>query len=201
MRVRTAVLTVAWSGVAFAGAHVARAQEATSANLPDQFQTGEMIQIQKSKKKRGESNSQTLATASKQNTAPTAEQTPPAEELPPLIVPSAEKKGEATPVPAAIGSSQTPPRPIEQSVAPQESPPTIASVARKPRPKKRRPPHLESEVAAVSAPVPMSLSVAQSMAISAPSLQYTYEAKRRNLTGSGVCVVTIDTATGSVADA
>ena len=201
MRVRTAVLAVAWSGVALAGAHVARAQEATSANLPDQFQTGEMIQIQKSKKNRAQSNSQTLATASKQNTAPIAEHTPPAEALPPLIVPSAEKKGEATPVPAAMASSQTPPHPIQQSVAPEESPPTIAPVAKKSRPKKRPPPDLESEVAAVSAPVPMSLSVAQSMAISAPLPEYNYEAKRRNLTGSGVCVVTVDTATGSVADA
>ena len=39
------------------------------------------------------------------------------------------------------------------------------------------------------------------MAISAPLPEYTYEAKRRNLAGSGVCVVTVDTATGTVTDA
>ena len=33
-------------------AHLMQAQEATSANLPDQFQTGEMIQIHKPKKRR-----------------------------------------------------------------------------------------------------------------------------------------------------
>ena len=45
---------VVCTGVCFAGAHLARAQEATSANLPDQFQTGEMIQIHKPKKKKAE---------------------------------------------------------------------------------------------------------------------------------------------------
>ena len=47
----------------------------------------------------------------------------------------------------------------------------------------------------------MSLSVAQSMAISAPLPEYPYEAKRRNLAGNGVCVVTVDVATGRVSDA
>ena len=39
------------------------------------------------------------------------------------------------------------------------------------------------------------------MAISAPLPDYTYEVKRRNLTGNGVCVVTVDAATGRVTDA
>ena len=76
-------------------------------------------------------------------------------------------------------------------------------VEKKPRPKKRarlRPP-VRSEAASIPAPVPMSLSVAQSMAINAPLPDYPYEAKRRNLSGSGVCVVTVDTATGRVTDA
>src|SRR5439155_1290509 len=50
MRVRRAVLTVAWTGVAVAGGELARAQEATSANLPDQFQTGEMLQIRRGRR-------------------------------------------------------------------------------------------------------------------------------------------------------
>jgi periplasmic protein TonB len=198
MRVRRAVLTVAWTGVALAGAPLARTQEATSANLPDQFQTGEMIQIQKSKKKKA--NSQNPATTPNQNTAPVPDQPLAAEELPPLIVPSAEKKSEATPVPATMASiAPPPPHPVEQPVSPEESPPAIAPI-RKPRPKKRAPPYTESEVAGVSEPVPMSLSVAQSMAISAPLPEYPYEAKRRNLAGNGVCVVTVD-ATGRVTDA
>ena len=39
------------------------------------------------------------------------------------------------------------------------------------------------------------------MAITAPLPDYPYEAKRRNLTGSGICVVTVDTATGTVTNA
>jgi TonB family protein len=47
----------------------------------------------------------------------------------------------------------------------------------------------------------MSLSVAQSMAITAPLPGYPYEAKRRNLMGNGICIVTVDPATGRVTDA
>ena len=39
------------------------------------------------------------------------------------------------------------------------------------------------------------------MAISAPLPEYSYEAKRRNLTGSGICVVSVDPTTGRVTDA
>ena len=39
------------------------------------------------------------------------------------------------------------------------------------------------------------------MAITAPLPEYTYEMKRRNLSGSGVCLVTVDPATGTVTDA
>ena len=198
MRVRRAILTVACTGVSLTGAHLARAQEASSANLPDQFQPGEMIQIQKPKK--AGSNSQSLATAPKQNTAPVAEQPATSEELPPLIVPSVGIEGEATPVPAATASSQDLSHSLEQRVAPEGSPPAIAP-ARRPQSKKRPPRHVEQQMAGVSAPIPMSLSVAQAMAITAPLPEYPYEAKRRNLTGSGICVVTVDVATGRVTDA
>src|SRR4030095_10463731 len=67
---RGGALVVVCTGVCFAGAHLTQAQEATSASLPDQFQTGEMIQIQKPKKKKAESTSQIAATAPKQETAP-----------------------------------------------------------------------------------------------------------------------------------
>ena len=82
------------TGVCFAGAHLTQAQEATSASLPDQFQTGEMIQIHKPKKKKAEPTSQIAATAPKQDTAPVPEQTPVAEEAPTQIAPPEEKKAE-----------------------------------------------------------------------------------------------------------
>jgi TonB family protein len=39
------------------------------------------------------------------------------------------------------------------------------------------------------------------MAISAPLPEYPYQAKRRNLTGSGVCLVAVDPTTGTVTNA
>jgi len=42
---------------------------------------------------------------------------------------------------------------------------------------------------------------AKASAISAPRPDYPYEARSRKITGSGVCVVTVDAASGSVTDA
>ena len=39
------------------------------------------------------------------------------------------------------------------------------------------------------------------MAVSAPLPEYPYQAKRANITGSGVCVMTIDAGSGKVTDA
>jgi protein TonB len=200
MRSRGGVLVVVCSGVCFAGAHLSRAQEATSANLPGQFQTGEMIQIQKPKKK-AKPGSQTVATAPKQDTAAVPDQTPAAEETPTQIAPPEEKKAEPNRSIASMPPSQKPATPTEQAL-PAEEPAVVAVPAeRKARPRKRPRPAVQPEPASISAPVPMSLSVAQSMAITAPLPEYPYEAKRRNLTGSGICMVTVDTATGTVTNA
>jgi protein TonB len=193
MPARTVSVFVVCTGVCFAGARLAQAQEATSASLPEQFQTGEMIQIQKPKKKKAEPNSQTVATAPKQNTAP--EQTPPAPEEAPTQIAPEEKKTEPNRSNASTPPSQKP-------ATPAEEPAVVAVPAeRKPRPRKRPRPAVQPAQASISAPVPVSLSVAQSMAITAPLPDYPYEAKRRNLTGSGICVVTVDTATGTVTNA
>ena len=203
MPVRTVSVFVACTGVCFASAHLSPAQEATSANLPDQFQTGEMIQIQKpKKKKKAEPTSQIAATAPKQNTAPAPEQTPPAaQEVPTQIAPAEEKKAEPNPSTASMPPSQKSATPTEQA-APAEEPAVVAVPAeRKPRPRKRPRPAVQPAAPSISAPVPVSLSVAQSMAITAPLPDYPYEAKRRNLTGSGICVVTVDSATGTVTSA
>jgi len=42
---------------------------------------------------------------------------------------------------------------------------------------------------------------AKSLAISAPLPDYPYEARRAHVTGSGVCVMTVDTASGNVTSA
>ena len=200
MPARRVRFLVVCTGVCFASAPFSRAQEATSANLPDQFQTGEMIQIQKPRKKKAESTSKTVATASKQETAPVPEQTPAAEQMP-TLAPAEEKKAEPNRSTASIPPSQKPATPNEAVRSTEE--PAIETVRpeKKVRPRKHPRPAVQPAAPSISAPVPMSLSVAQSMAITAPLPEYTYEMKRRNLTGSGICVVTVDTATGTVTNA
>jgi protein TonB len=48
---------------------------------------------------------------------------------------------------------------------------------------------------------PVSMSSAKASAISAPRPEYPYEARRARMTGSGVCVMTIDVGTGAVTSA
>jgi len=192
---------VVCTGVALAGAHPTQAQEAASANLPDQFQTGEMIQIQKPKKKKAESRSQTLATTAKQNPTPVPEQTPAAEEVPTHMAPPEEKKVEPIQSNASTPPSEKVAPVIEHAPPAEESAVAAEPAEKKPRAKRRSRHTLQTEAMSISAPVPMSLSVAQSMATNAPLPGYSYEAKRRNLTGNGVCVMTVDTTTGRVTDA
>jgi TonB family protein len=202
MPARTVSLVVVCTGVCFAGAPLSQGQEATSANLPDQFQTGEMSQFQKAKKKETESKSQTVATVPKQETAPVPEEMPAAEEVPTQVAPAEEKKAEPNRSIGSMPPSQKPTPPSEHAAAPAEEQEVVAVPSpKKHRPRKRRLPVLQPEAPSISAPVPVSLSVAQSMAITAPLPDYTYEMKRRNLAGSGVCLVTVDPVTGSVTNA
>jgi TonB family protein len=185
------------TGICFAGAHLTQAQEATSASLPDQFQTGEMIQIRKSKKKKTES----ISTVPKEDTAPVPEQPLASQELAEQIAPPEEKKAESNQNKASMPPTQKPAPSIEPALSVEEPEVVAAPAEKKHRPRKRPRSAVQPEVATISAPVPVSLSVAQSMAITAPLPDYTYEMKRRNLTGSGTCVVTVDTATGTVTNA
>ena len=201
MSARAVTALVVCTGVCFAGAHLMQAQEATSANLPDQFQTGEMIQIHKPKKKKAEPTSQIAATAPKQDAAPVPEQPLASEEAPTQMAPVVEKKVEPDRSTASMPPSLKPAPTIEQASSAEEPEVVAAPAEKKHRSRKRPRPAVQPEAATISAPVPMSLSVAQPMAITAPLPDYPYEAKRRNLTGSGICVVTVDTATGTVTNA
>src|SRR5438067_11437727 len=130
MPARTVSLFVVCAGVCFAGAHWSRAQEATSANLPDQFQTGEMIQIHKPKKKKAES-TQRVATAPKQNTAPVPEQTSAAEKVPAQIAPTEQKK----PEPNQSTASNQPATPPEEVPSAEVSAVVAVPADRNPRPR------------------------------------------------------------------
>ena len=122
--------------------------------------------------------------------------------------------GEATPPPklkkkkkepsrevAARASSEKPAPAIEQAATPEESTTLAASAEKKHRVKRRAPPAVQSEPTSFSTPTSLSLSAAQAMAVSAPLPEYPYEAKRANVTGSGICVMIVDTASGKVTNA
>src|ERR1051325_7195094 len=150
--------TVVW----LTGTLLTEAQEATSASLPDQFQTGEMIQIQKPKKKKAESSSQSVATAPSQDTAPVPEQMPAAEEASTHIAPPEEKKAESNHSVASMPPTQKSPATPEQGTSAEESEVVAVPAERKHRLRKRPHPAVQPAVANISEPVAVSLSVAQS---------------------------------------
>lgn len=201
MPARMVTAFIVCAGICFAGAHLTQAQEATSSNLPDQFQTGEMIQIHKLKKKKTGSASKTVATAPKQDSAPVPEQPLASEEGPAQTAPVEDKKTEPDRSAASMPPNQKLAPTIEHASSAEEQEVVAVPAEKKHRPRKRPRAAVQPEVASISAPVPVSLSVAQSMAITAPLPDYTYEMKRGNLSGSGTCVVTVDTATGTVTNA
>ena len=46
----------------------------------------------------------------------------------------------------------------------------------------------------------MTMSRAKALAVNAPRPQYPYEARSRKITGSGVCVVQVDSGSGNVTE-
>jgi TonB family protein len=104
-----------------------------------------------------------------------------------------EQPPEPTPPPE---EPEVPPPPPPQTVEPEfkEEQPTP--------PPKNKP---ATKVAPIARPQQQGAAVsaagAKAAAIFAPKPEYPYEARSKKLTGSGVCVVTVDPATGNVTDA
>jgi TonB family protein len=101
-----------------------------------------------------------------------------------------------TPPPEDIPMPEPPPMPTEvpefheeQTPPPRQPKQVKAAPIKAPQSGLTRPPGT------------MSISGAKALAISAPRPEYPYEARSRHIMGSGVCVVTVDTASGSVTDA
>jgi protein TonB len=101
-----------------------------------------------------------------------------------------------TPPPEDIPLPEPPPMP-------QEVPEFHEEVTPPPRPKTqtKAAPVKAPQIGAPRPPGMMSISGAKALAISAPRPEYPYEARSRKITGSGICVVTVDTGSGSVTDA
>ncbi len=104
-----------------------------------------------------------------------------------------QPEDQPTPPPEDIPLPEPPPMPQEIPEFHEENTP---------------PPRVQSSHAApIKAPQvgrvagPMSISGAKALAINAPRPEYPYEARSRHVMGSGVCVVSVDVASGSVTDA
>jgi TonB family protein len=123
----------------------------------------------------------------------TSEATPPAK--------AKKKKKERSRETAATTSTEKPAPAIEQAAAPEELTIPAAPAEKKHRVKRRAHRVVQSEPSSFSAPTSLSLSAAQTMAESAPLPQYPYQAKHAKVTGSGVCVMSVDTASGKVTNA
>lgn len=100
-----------------------------------------------------------------------------------------EAPPEPTPPPEEVPVATPPPAPpeVKPEYVEERTPPP-----RQPRPVKVMP---------IKAPAATSISSAKANAIYAPRPGYPYEARSRRIMGSGICVVTVDTASGRVTDA
>jgi TonB family protein len=112
-----------------------------------------------------------------------------------------KKKTERSREIATSASSEKPAPVIEQSTTPEEPTTPAAPREKKHRIKRRAASDVQPQAASLSTPTSLSLSVAQAMALSAPLPEYPYEAKHANVTGSGICVMIVDTASGKVTNA
>ena len=109
--------------------------------------------------------------------------------------PATEPAGADYPDPFVdIESADDPPIPPDPDIS-LPPPPPQKKIQQKAQPIKA------PQVATAKPPGMMSASQGKANAISAPRPDYPYEARSRHITGSGVCVVTVDTGSGNVTDA
>ncbi|HMJ04999.1 MAG TPA: energy transducer TonB [Chthoniobacterales bacterium] len=131
-------------------------------------------------------------------------------EPPPADITQLEQIAEVTfePAPPAPPEPTPPPEepdPIEPPPIPEEKPEFVEEEKPTPPPKRTEKPKTVAPIARpqqqAGPPGPMSMSSAKAVAISAPRPEYPYEARRSKITGSGICVMTVDTSSGSVTSA
>ena len=106
------------------------------------------------------------------------------------------------PAPPPPPEEDIPPPPPPEAI-PEEQPEFVEEKATPPP--KRTPSDKPVQPLAKPKPVgpvgPMSMSSAKAVAVSAPRPEYPYEARAKKITGSGVCVMTVDTGSGAVTSA
>ncbi len=108
---------------------------------------------------------------------------------PPQVVEAVLAPPEATPPPEDIPIPEPPPPPdIQPEFVEERTPPP-------------RQPQNAQKFTPIKAPGPMSMSRAKALALYAPKPQYPYEARSRHVTGSGVIVAEVDSASGNCTSA
>jgi protein TonB len=102
-----------------------------------------------------------------------------------------QAEDQPTPPPEDIPMPPPPPEPQVQEFHEESTPPP------------RRPQQAAAPIKAPQAGVPgtMSITGAKAVAVFAPKPEYPYEARSRHVTGSGVCVLSVDVGSGNVTDA
>jgi len=98
-------------------------------------------------------------------------------------------------------SSEKPPPIAEETPRAEELATPAPPTEKKTRAKRRATPAAQPGRAEFPIVGTMSLSAAKAVAVSTPIPEYPYQARRAHITWSGVCVMTVDTASGNVTSA
>ncbi len=98
-------------------------------------------------------------------------------------------------------SSEKPPPLAEETPRAEELATTAPHTEKRTRAKKRATPGAQPGPPEFPIVSTMSLSAAKAVAVSTPIPDYPYQARRAHITRSGVCVMTVDTASGNVTSA
>ena len=98
-------------------------------------------------------------------------------------------------------SSEKPPPLAEETPRAEELATTAPPTEKKTRAKKHATPGAQPGPPEFPIVSTMSLSAAKAVAVSTPIPDYPYQARRAHITRSGVCLMTVDTASGNVTSA
>jgi len=122
-------------------------------------------------------------------------------DIPEATVEMSLEQAQEPPMPTPPPEEEPPPPPPPEAI-PEERPEFVEEKATPPP--KRTPSNQPVQPLAKPKPAnvgPMSMSSAKAVAVSAPRPEYPYEARRSKITGSGVCVMTVDPGSGAVTSA
>ncbi len=121
----------------------------------------------------------------------------------PTPIPSPKKDETLKPsVEISTGIPSQKPSPVaEQTPRAGELATPAATAEKKTHLKTRATPAPQPSAAESPIASPMSISAAKALALSAPLPEYPFQARRANITGSGLCVLLVDRASGKVTSA